>query len=447
MTAERWERVKELFGQALDQPAASRRGWLAQAGAGDFELGSRPRRCSRIRRGSEEFLEGSAQFDPADLADVAGGRQTRARRRGHDSATVSTRSNRELGRGGMGIVYCRPDCASTARRAEGASRRCLPRRGRLERLRREARAADQIVIPAMATVYAFEEIGGSAVHRVRVRRGQTLRSEIAQGPLEPGRAIAIATEIARALCAAHEQGSCTATSSPRTCSSPMAAASRWSTSASRSWLRRCIQPDATGHAVGTPAYMPPEQIDGAAVDGRADLYSLGIVLAEMLTGRHPLRTRTRPPDAPSPNPAPADAATGPLTGPLATIVKRCLQLVPADRYGSARELLADLEQASRGTVPAERHGGASAIWWWEFHQVATAVIYWITVVVAWEAWHRTSSLGVDGAGLLFVAVLVSVVVSANLRLNLWFTSRFFPTQLTRVRTQMRRWIRRGTGRW
>ena len=75
--------------------------------------------------------------------------------------------------------------------------------------------------------------------------------------------------------------------------------------------------------------------------------------------------------------------------------------------------------------------------------MATAVIYWITVVVAWEAWHRTSSLGVDGAGLLFVAVLVSVVVSANLRLNLWFTSRFFPAQLTRVRTQLRSWIRAG----
>ena len=446
MKGERWERVKELFGQALEQPAASRRGWLARACAGDFELGSQAEALLDAYDADPEFLEASAEFDPADLAEALGvpaasGTLAPGTILGDGQYQILG----ELGRGGMGIVYVAQDLRLPRRVAlkslpEAARRDPV----RLERLRREAWAAARISHPAIATVYAFEELGGQPFIVSEYVRGRTLRSEIERGALEPGRAVAIAIEIARALSAAHEQEVVHRDLKPEN----VLLTDGGSVKVVDFGIAQLAQDGApsltrSGTFLGTPAYMAPEQIEGGAVDGRADLYSLGIVLSEMLTGRHPLRTRTKPSGAPSNSPTPSDASASSLAGPLAAIVKRCLQLVLSDRYGSARELLQDLEQAARSAPPGERHDRPSAIWWWEFHQVATAVIYWVTVVVAWAAWHRARDLGVPGAGLLFVAILISVVVSANLRLNLWFTSRFFPTQLTRVRAQMRWWIRAG----
>jgi eukaryotic-like serine/threonine-protein kinase len=443
---ERWDRVKELFGQALEQPAGSRRAWLARACAGDYEVGSQAEALLDAYDADPDFLETSAEFDPADLADALGipaasGTLAPGTILGDGQYQVVG----ELGRGGMGIVYVAQDLRLPRRVAlkslpEAARRDPV----RLERLRREAWAAARISHPAIATVYAFEELGDQPFIVSEYVRGRTLRSEIEQGPLEPDRAVAVAIEIARALSAAHEQDVVHRDLKPEN----VLITDRGSVKVVDFGIAQLTQDSApgltkAGTVLGTPAYMAPEQIDGAAVDGRADLYSLGIVLAEMLTGRHPLRAHTTPAGAPSNSPAPPNASAGSLTGPLAAIVKRCLQLMPSDRYASARELLRDLEQAARGAGQRERHDRSAAIWWWEFHQVATAIIYWVTVFVAWEAWHRARDLGVNGTGLLFVVVLISVVVSANLRLNIWFTSRFFPDQLTRVRNQMRWWIRAG----
>ena len=84
----------------------------------------------------------------------------------------------------------------------------------------------------------------------------------------------------------------------------------------------------------------------------------------------------------------------------------------------------------------ERAAAGSARWWWEFHQAAAAAIYWLAVVPAWRA---REEIGPPWGRAFFIAVLVSVIVAANLRLNLWFTSRFYPAEL--------RWARRRVGRW
>src|SRR5262245_2650128 len=399
MKGERWDRVKELFGQALEQPAGSRRAWLARACAGDFEVGSQAAALLDAYDADPDFLETSAVFDPADLAEALGvpaasGTLAPGTILGDGQYQIVG----ELGRGGMGIVYVAQDLRLPRRVAlkslpEAARRDPV----RLERLRREAWAAARISHPAIATVYAFEELGDQPFIVSEYVRGRTLRSEIEHGPLEPDRAVSIAIEIARALSAAHEQDVVHRDLKPENVLLTDGGSVKV-VDFGIAQLAQDAAPSLTsaGTLLGTPAYMAPEQIDGAAVDGRADLYSLGIVLAEMLTGRHPLRTRTTPSGAPSNSPAPPNPSAGSLAGPLATIIKKCLQLLPSERYASARELLRDLEEAARGDARAGRHDRPSAIWWWEFHQVATAVIYWVTVIVAWEGWHRARDLGATG---------------------------------------------------
>jgi hypothetical protein len=176
-----------------------------------------------------------------------------------------------------------------------------------------------------------------------------------------------------------------------------------------------------GRALGTPAYMAPEQLVGGVVTPRVDVYAFGIVFSEMLTGVHPLM------------------GTGATVPPrFAALVARCVQTSPDERYGSGAELLRAL--VSDITPPAlEATAGApigSPRWWWEFHQAITAAVYW---VMTWPAWMGRQSVGGRVGRALFIAILIAVIAAANLRLYLWFTSRFYPAEL--------RWARRRVGSW
>jgi len=77
-------------------------------------------------------------------------------------------------------------------------------------------------------------------------------------------------------------------------------------------------------------------------------------------------------------------------------------------------------------------------WWWEFHQGIAALIYWLMVIPAWYA--RGHIDGTAGRA-FFITLLASVIVAANLRLHLWFTSRFYESELTAVHDRSSRWVR------
>jgi hypothetical protein len=77
------------------------------------------------------------------------------------------------------------------------------------------------------------------------------------------------------------------------------------------------------------------------------------------------------------------------------------------------------------------------LWWWEFHQAVAALIYWLMTIPAWSA--RQVIGGAAGRTVFFVT-LAAVIVSANLRLHLWFTSRFYPGELRWVRPRTARWV-------
>jgi predicted Ser/Thr protein kinase len=331
----------------------------------------------------------------------------------------------ELGRGGMGVVYLAQD----ARLGRRVALKSLPAAMAMqpdlrERLRREARAAATISHPAVAIVYALEEVGDQLYIASEYVQGETLRSVIAQGPLEPGRARSIATDIAGALAAAHDAGIIHRDLKPENVLIradgtvkvvDFGIAHVEGTDASR--LTR------TGFALGTPAYMAPEQLLGGAVDPRADVYAWGVVLSEMLSGHHPLDKTT------------ANRAAKPLEGPLTTIIGRCLQADPTQRP-SARDLIQSL-----GSDPLSQTGSTGLTptrWWWEFHQGMTALIYCGMVI---PAWYARGLIGGPWGRAFFIQLLAAVIVATLLRLHLWFTSRFYEAELTSVHEQSGPWIR------
>ena len=155
-----------------------------------------------------------------------------------------------------------------------------------------------------------------------------------------------------------------------------------------------------GALLGTPAYMAPEQLAGAAVDARADVYAMGLLVGEMVAGRHPL----------------ADGGPPALPHALAGIVTRCLQPEPGARFASAEALAAALRSVRDGTVEAL----PAARWWWTFHQAAASIAYALLLGPAWLARRLIDApLGT----VLFVVVLVAGIAAITMRLHLWFVSR------------------------
>ena len=419
MTPDEWKRLKALFTGALDQPEATRERWLEEQAAGDEVLAREAAALLRAHDTAGGFLETPPQVDPADVA----------------AADVETQGTRlgpyvieyRIDGGGQGVVYCARDTRLDRRVALKALPRLGDEKPELrERLRREARAAATIAHRAVATVYALEEIDGRLFIASEFIDGGTLRQEIERGALEPARALSIAADIADALCAAHAVGVVHRDLKPEN----VMIGSNGSVKVVDFGIARIAGVDTrltqTGAAVGTPAYMPPEQLVAGDADVRSDIYAVGVILTEMLTGHHPL--------APGGRPVPVAASE---------VTSRCLQVDPANRYQTARDLLQALqtaiEQAEEGTVgdgPAPA-GKASARWWWQFHQATMSAVY---ALMVWLGWLTSNSIGGNVGNALFVATLAAAVVAVTLRLHLWFTSRVYPAELGWARSRARRWL-------
>jgi predicted Ser/Thr protein kinase len=407
MSTAEWARLKALFNGALDQPADTREQWLRNAAGGDVELLQQVQGLVEAHETAGTFLEELPAVDPADLLALAPGTQLGA------YLIVE-----EIGRGGMGVVYLAED----QRLGRRVALKSLPPPlandpAFRERLRREARAAATISHPAVAVVYALEAIDGHLLIVSEYVRGRTLREELARGPIDERRAVAIAAEIARALAAAHAAGVVHRDLKPENVLIAEGGAVKvvdfgiaYVDGAEATRLTR------DGSLIGTPAYMAPEQLAGGNVDARADIYAAGVLLAEMLMGRHPL-----------------DVGDAQVPASLAPIVDRCRQPSPTARFSSATELLHALEGAGQGRT----RGRAASRWWWEFHQGVAALTYWLMVIPVWTA---RGLIGGAAGRAVFIAALAAVIVAANLRLHLWFTSRFYPGELKWLRARVSRWI-------
>jgi serine/threonine-protein kinase len=267
-----------------------------------------------------------------------------------------------LGRGAMGVVYvARQD--PPARRV--ALKLIAPAFAGDEvfrrRFLREATAAAAIEHPHILPVYAAGETNGILFMAMRLVDGQDLGEILRRSPeLSLERVVRIIRQIGEALDAAHARGLIHRDVKPGNvlvthqsdaedadfCYLTDFGVSTWTASSAAAITL-------TGQMVGTASYVAPEQIEGGSVDGRADLYSLGCVLFECLTGRAPFSGRQAAAILYAhlhEEPPPPSSIRQDLPAGVDDITSRALRKAPDERYASCRELSHDLREASSGTT-------------------------------------------------------------------------------------------------
>jgi tetratricopeptide (TPR) repeat protein len=269
-----------------------------------------------------------------------------------DPRLAKYRLGRLLGAGGMGEVRLAHDVAlnrdvaikfiAAAHVSDTDSRR---------RLVREAQAAAALDHPAICAVYEVNADNDQPPFIVmQYVEGETLGSRLRRGPLEPREALTLAADIADALGAAHRRGivhrdlkpenvMLTPSGRPKLLDFGIA---RMDALSGSELLETQTSLTGRGSIVGTPSYMSPEQIEQRAIDGRSDLFSLGCVLSECLTGRPAFSAATAVEICAAVlhvHPAPPSAATPDLTTKYDELCRRLLAKSPADRFQSADEVL------------------------------------------------------------------------------------------------------------
>jgi serine/threonine-protein kinase len=220
------------------------------------------------------------------------------------------------------------------------------------RFRREAQAAAGLNHPNIVSVFDTGDQGDVHYIVMEYVEGRTLRDAIRQeGPLHPERAVEITEEVARALAAAHEAGLVHRDVKP---GNIMLTSNGSDVKVMDFGIARTTTGDTltqTAAVLGTASYLSPEQAQGQSVDARTDIYSLGCVLYEMLTGRPPFAG-----DSPvsiaykhvKENPDPPSRLNGDVTPALEAVVMKMLAKNPANRYHTAHELIEDLERVRQG---------------------------------------------------------------------------------------------------
>ena len=262
-----------------------------------------------------------------------------------------------VGRGGMGVVYRAYD--QRLKRAVALKlitpELALDERFR-ERFARETELAMAIEHPNVVPIYDAGHVDGRLYLAMRLVNGTDLGALLGrEGPLDPARALAICGQVAHALDTAHGKGLVHRDVKP---SNVLLDANEHVYLADFGLTRRLEEHGtlaADGRSVGSPGYVAPEQIEGRPVDGRTDVYSLGCVLFECLTGSVPYGRESRlatlwahlEEEAPTPS-----AVRAELPAALDAVIARALAKDPEDRYGSCRELAqaalaVTLDEASR----------------------------------------------------------------------------------------------------
>ena len=416
MSTARWERTKQILEEALRLTPEQRTGYLDVACSSDREMRAEVESLldSHEKAGSE-FLAAAAP-NVLDLSVSA--------------ASVNLPLNQvighyrlieQVGRGGMGVVYKAED----TRLHRFVALKFLPGKAGEEpasvaRFQREAEAASALNHPNICTIFDIGEAGGQSFIAMEYLEGVTLKERIAGQPLKTEILVELAIQIADALDAAHGKGIVHRDIKPANIvvaergqakildfglaklspmGRPAAKSMGVSTLVTETGEENLTSP---GIAIGTVAYMSPEQARGEDLDARSDLFSFGAVLYEMATGRqafpgatsaivfHAILERT---------PVSLTHSNPELPARLEEIINKALEKDRKLRYQSAAEISADLRRLKRDTEsgraqairsgfpPTESKGSLA----WRFALPAVLIVA-AGVAAGYFYFHRTPKL-------------------------------------------------------
>jgi len=416
VTPERWAQIEELFHRAAECVPEQRTALLNEASGNDPEL----------RREVESLLSCDGSAGGSVQAAVLGGLETVG-----FPLTGETVSHYHilngLGGGGMGLVY-RAEDIKLGRRV---ALKFLPEESvkdpaALGRFEREARSASALEHPNICPIYEFGEHEGQPFLVMQLLEGQTVRELIAAAdpgkpPLEVGKLLDLAVQIVDGLDAAHQKGIIHRDIKPANIfvtregqakildfglaklASILSADGEDSErgsdgQGSKTHPVREIAPvstpdlflSRTGLAMGTAGYMSPEQVRGEKLDARSDLFSFGLVLYEMATGRRAFAGDTGPELQEAiltQMSSPVRELNPELPTKLEQIIQRALEKKREARYQSAAEMRADLDALQQSTEPRTRTR-------WRALAAASVVVLLLATTTLWfaKSWLQSGAV-------------------------------------------------------
>ncbi len=393
LTENDWKIVEQVFHAALEKPEAERPEFV------DFQC-SEPHLRAEIREllllaSGDDFLGRPVLESARRILEEARTSRTGGTRSMDSAALIlpgATISHFKilslLGCGGMGEVYRARDL----RLNRDVAIKTLPAvfagdEDRIARFEREARAASALNHPNIVTVYDIGNEAGLRFIASELVEGETLARCIARGPVPLRRLIEVGSQIADGLAAAHAAGVVHRDLKPGNIMLTRGGRVKILDFG----LARLDRPSGIGSTtaeitgsrtiLGTPAYMSPEQVRGEPADARSDLFSFGLILYEMASGKQAFRgdssvevmnsiLKDDPPELPPASPAALDR-----------LVRRCIEKQPDRRFQSAADLGFALQSLSAPAIPAEAAAPKRRLIWVPAALAALAVIlaglaYW-----------------------------------------------------------------------